>query len=174
MMIQKMIDLLDHGVKRWSLRTNIRWLLWQLAMRIFVEKGRERGITVAVEDYGGTNNPCSYAKYLKRFLDEIPDLRFALDSGNLYYAGRGDDILELMRHAKGRIAHVHLKDQTREDNHKYATIGLGAVPNAEIVRTVAADGYDGWYTLENPIGDIYEDVLRQVAVLKAWVADGRR
>ena len=144
------------------------------AMRIFVEKGRERGITVTVEDFGGTNNPCSYAKYLKRFLDEIPDLRFALDSGNLYYAGRGDDILDMMKYAKGRIAHVHLKDQTHEDNHKYATIGLGAVPNAEIVRTVAADGYDGWYTLENPVGDVYDDVLRQVAVLKAWAAAGRR
>ena len=141
------------------------------AMKTFVAKGRERGVTVTVEDFGGIANPCSYAKYLKRLLDEIPDLRFALDSGNLYYAGRGDDILDMMKYAKGRIAHVHLKDQTREDNRKYATLGLGAVPNETIVKTVAADGYSGWYTLENLVGDAYIDVLRQVAVLKSWLAD---
>ena len=44
---------------------------------------------MTVEDYGGTGNPCSYTKYLKRFLTDIPELGYALDSGNLYYAGRG-------------------------------------------------------------------------------------
>ena len=144
------------------------------SMKTFVAEGRRRNVIVTVEDFGGTNNPCSYAKYIKRLLDEIPDLRLALDSGNLYYAGRGDDILDMMKYAKGRIAHVHLKDQTCEDNHKYATLGLGAVPNETIVRTVSAGGYDGWYTLENLVGDAYTDALRQVAVLKAWLADAAK
>ena len=139
-------------------------------MREFVAAAKKDGITVTVETYGGTENPCSYAKYLKRFLDEIPDIRFALDTGNLYYAGRGEDILELMEYAKGRVGHVHLKDQRPDNNRVYETLGLGAVPNEKVVKAVNAAGYDGWYTLENPVGDTYLDTVRQVAVLKAWLA----
>jgi len=139
------------------------------SMKMFVAEGKKRGITITIEDFGGPSNPGSHMKYLKRFLDEIPDLRFALDSGNLYYAGRGESILDMMDYAKGRIAHVHLKDQTKEDNRKYATLGLGAVPNEKIVKTVSASGYDGWYTLENSVGDTYTDTVRQVAVLKSWL-----
>lgn len=134
----------------------------------FVAMAKARGITITVEDFGGTQNACSHAKYLKRMLDGIPDLRYALDSGNLYYAGRGDDILDMMAYAKGRIAHVHLKDQPVSDNRKYASLGLGAVPNEKIVKTTWADGYDGWYTLEESVGDVYVDAARQVAVLNAW------
>ena len=141
-------------------------------MKLFVAEAKKRGITITVEDFGGNANAGSYMKYLKRFLNEIPDLRFALDSGNLYYAGRGEDILEMMAFAKGRIAHVHLKDQTAEDNRKYATLGLGAVPNERIVKEMAASGYNGWYTLENPVGNVYNDTVRQVALLKAWLGTG--
>ena len=137
-----------------------------------VSLAKEDGITVTVEDFGGTSNPCSYGKYLKRFMQDIPDLRFALDSGNLYYAGRGEDIRDMMAFAKDRIAHVHIKDQTKENNRRYATVGLGAVPNADVVRTMAKSGYDGWYTLENPVGaDHLADVVRQIAVIRYWCRD---
>ena len=142
--------------------------------RKFVADAKSRGITVTVEDFGGSRNCCSHMKYLKRFLDEIPDVKLALDSGNLYYAGRDEDIIELMKYAKGRIAHVHLKDQTAENNRKYATLGLGAVPNEAIVKEVAASGYEGWYTLENPVGDTYNDTVRQVALVKAWIAESAK
>ena len=141
-------------------------------MKLAVAEAKKRGITITVEDFGGTQNPGSHMKYLKRMLDEIPDLKFALDSGNLYYAGRGEDILDMMAYAEGRIAHVHLKDQTKEDNHKYATLGLGAVPNEKIVKHVNAKGYTGWYTLENtvPGADTYTESVRQTAVLKSWLS----
>lgn len=139
-------------------------------MKEFVAKAKERSITVTVEDFGGTRNCCSYMKYLKRFLDEIPDIRFALDTGNLYFAGRGEDILDMMAYAKGRVGHVHLKDQSAEDNRKYVTLGLGAVPNEKVVKEIAGTDYDGWYTLENPVGDVLNDSVRQVALLKSWLA----
>ena len=144
------------------------------SMKMFVSEARKRGITITVEDFGGPTNPGSHMKYLKRYLDEIPDLKFALDSGNLYYAGRGECILDMMEYAKGRIAHVHLKDQTKENNRKYATLGLGVVPNEKIVKTVAAQGYEGWYTLENTVGDAYTDSIRQVAVLKYWLKEAKK
>ena len=139
-------------------------------MKAYVAEAKKMGIDITVEDFGGTANCCSYAKYLKRMLSEIPDLKFALDSGNLYYAGRGEDILEMMAFAKGRIGHVHLKDQSKEDNRSYVTLGLGAVPNEKIVRAVGATGYDGWYTLENPVGDTYNDTVRQAALVRAWLS----
>lgn len=140
------------------------------SMKSFVAEAKKHNITITVEDFGGTSNCCSYSKYLKRFLDEIPDIRFALDTGNLYYASRGESIVDMMNYAKGRIGHVHIKDQTKEDSRKYATLALGAVPNEKVIKTVHASGYDGWYTLENPVGDTYLDTVRQVAILKAWFA----
>ena len=139
-------------------------------MKEFVADAKALGITVTIEDYGGRGNCCSSIKYLKRLMTEIPDVKFALDSGNLYYAGRGEDILEMMAFAKGRIGHVHLKDQAKGDGRAFVTLGLGVVPNETIVKTVNAGGYDGWYTLENPVGDTYLDTVRQTAVLKVWLA----
>ena len=140
------------------------------AMKKFVAAAKAQGIETTVEDFGGTANPCSHVKYLKRFLDEIPDLKFAADSGNLYYAGRGEDILEMLAYARGRVGHVHLKDQSREDNRRYVSLGLGAVPNERLVKEVNASGYCGWYTLENPVGDTLEDTVRQISVLKSWLS----
>ena len=138
-------------------------------LRYLVAEGKRRGVAVTVEDYGGDKNPCSWSKYLKRFMDEIPDLRYALDTGNFVFAGRGEDIRDMMRFAEGRIEHVHLKDFRHGSNRVRETIGLGSVPNAEIVRTMAAGGYDGWYTLEDLRGDDrYEDVVRQVAMVRYW------
>ena len=136
----------------------------------------EKGIAVSVEDFGGNpKSPCSREKYLKRFLQDIPGLCFTVDSGNLYYAGRGEDIREMARFAQGRITHVHLKDQEKENNRRYATLGLGGVPNEEIVKTMEKAGYKDWYTLENPIGDDYlADVARQVAVVRLWCRDVQR
>lgn len=140
------------------------------AFRAFVAEAKKQGVTVTIEDYGGTGNACSYAKYLRQLLDEVPDLKYALDSGNLYFAGRGEDVLEMMNFAKERVAHVHLKDQSKTDNRLYVTLGLGGVPNEEVVKQTWAWGYDGWYTLENPVGDTYLDTVRQIAVLKAWLS----
>lgn len=144
------------------------------ALAYLVEAGRKAGVTVTVEDFGSSENMCSSVPHLKRLMKEIPDLKFALDSGNLVYSGTGGDILELMSFVKGRIAHVHLKDQPRSNTRDFVTLGLGVVPNERIVRTVRADGYDGWYTLENPVGeDPVDDIVRQIAVLRHWCATER-
>ena len=141
-------------------------------LRLLTDKAKRRGIAVTIEDYGGDpTNPCNRIKYLKRFLDEVPDVRLALDSGNLYYARRDEDVLELMKYAEGRIEHVHLKDQLVSDRRTYAVLGEGGVPNAEIVRHMSGRGYDGWWTLENTAADedVYADAQRQVKTLRTWL-----
>ena len=142
-------------------------------LRYLAQKAKENGVTAMIEDYGGTNNPCSYSLYLKRFLAEIPELSYALDAGNLHYAGRGEDIREMMKAAEGRIAHVHLKDFQKGSNRIRTTIGLGEIPNQELVMEQEKRGYDGWYTLEDLVGDRLDDAQRQVGVLRRWCRAAR-
>ena len=145
-------------------------------LRKLVARGAEAGIAVTIEDYGGDpTNPCNRMKYLKRFLAEVPGLRLTLDSGNLQYARRAEDILELMRFARDRIEHVHLKDQLVQDERAVAELGTGCVPNGEIVNSLSASGYAGWYTLESCLadGDVRFEVVRQVAVLREWLGGCR-
>lgn len=137
-------------------------------LRYLAKLARSKGVVPMIEDYGGDTNPCSYLKYLKRYLDEIPELAYALDAGNLHYAGRGEDILEMMRYAEGRIEHVHLKDFEHGSNRIRASLGLGQIPNETIVLTMLRNGYDKWITLEDLRGDKLEDVNRQVSVVRYW------
>ena len=142
-------------------------------LRYLAQKAKANGVTAMIEDYGGDTNPCSYSTYLKRFLTEIPELSYALDAGNLHYAGRGEDILEMMKFAEGRIAHVHLKDFQKGSNRIRITIGIGEIPDKTIVREQEKRGYDGWYTLEDLVGDRLDDAVRQVGVLRRWCASVR-
>ena len=140
-------------------------------LKAMVAKARAAGIVPTMEDVGAAvKNPCSYAKYVKLFVDEVPGLCLALDTGNLSYANRGDDILELMRHCRNRIGHVHLKDFAEPGpTRKRATLGYGIIPNREIIEFVKREGYDGWYTIEHAVGpDIYDDVIRQAALINVW------
>ncbi|MBQ2632874.1 MAG: TIM barrel protein [Kiritimatiellae bacterium] len=146
--------------------------------RRFVAAAQKVGITVTVETFGNRKNACSYAKYIKRLLDEVPGLCFALDTGNLHFAGRGDDIVDVAHHAANRIAHVHLKDWKKgmppigpKGERNYETVGLGAIPNEELVRYAQSVGFRGWYTLEHPLpGDTLGDTVRQIAILKYWLS----
>ena len=90
-----------------------------------------------------------------------------------YFPQTDEDIREMLCFTN-RIAHVHLKDSPPGDGRKRVSVGTGAVPNAEIVRTVAAQGYDGWYTLEDLIGkDRLPDVRQQIARIRHWIDEGR-
>ena len=142
-------------------------------LRSFVARATNAGITPMIEDFGMVSNPCSHVKYLKRFMSEIPELKFALDTGNLYYAGRGEDILEVLAFAREKIEHVHLKDQTSSANRMFVSLGLGCVPNKRIYHELLTEvGYRGWLTLENfEMSDVLVDVHRQVAVLDCWRRD---
>ena len=139
--------------------------------RQMVKKAIAAGITPTLEDVGAaTNNPCSYGKYVMRFIDEVPGLQLALDSGNLCFAGRGDDILEVQAHCTGRLGHVHLKDFYEPGRTKRrASMGFGIVPNRTIIERAKASGYTGWYTLEHLVGpDTYDDAIRQAALVNHW------
>ena len=140
-------------------------------LRTLVDLAKPRGIDVTIEDFGSPRNPCSRMALLLRFLKDIPELGLTLDSGNFVYAGRGEDIVALMRRASadGRIRHVHLKDFSWDGNREYVTLGDGQVPNEPIVRFLRGNRYRGWITLESPVGeDVFADVKRQISKLRSW------
>jgi inosose dehydratase len=89
-------------------------------------------------------------------------VKLCLDTGHLLIGGT--DPLQLAREAPGRIAHAHLKDvdaglaarvQSGELTYTeavrggmYTPLGLGDVDIAGIVTTLRANGFDGWFVME--------------------------
>jgi inosose dehydratase len=88
-----------------------------------------------------------------------------LDTGHLYLAGA--DPVDVARAARGRVLHVHLKDVEPELADKvrsgevpfrqavidglFTPLGAGGVDIAGVIRTLEADGYRGWYVLEQDV-----------------------
>jgi len=98
---------------------------------------------------------------VQRVLDGS-SISLCLDTGHLLIGGT--DPAELARQAPDRIAHLHLKDVDSTVAAKvqsgrlsyseavgqgmYRPLGTGDVDVPAIVGHLAAQGYDGWYTLE--------------------------
>ncbi|MBQ6914633.1 MAG: sugar phosphate isomerase/epimerase [Kiritimatiellae bacterium] len=117
-------------------------------LKRLVAKCKAAGICPLVEDFGYRTNPGSHFCNLKRYFAEIPDLYFALDTGNVMYSDRGTDILEEFEYFHDKIRHVHVKDHPKGGPQDYALPGEGVVPNEKMLRQLFSEGYDGWVTLE--------------------------
>ena len=141
--------------------------------RRFVDRATACGLTVTTEDFGyyrTHQNPCGHVVYIRRLLDAVPKLMLTVDSGNLHKLEGRTAILDLTRTEINRIRHMHLKDfgpKGADGKHPYASLGTGEVPNREVLRLVNSTGYDGWYTLEDLVGDDFiADARRQIAFVR--------
>ena len=96
---------------------------------------------------------------MKIFLDAIPDLKVAFDTGN--FAFSGDDVLDAKREFIGRTRHTHLKDRlwsrTGTGDPKECpdgtllwpcAVGDGDLPIKEILQELKAVGYNGYAMAE--------------------------
>lgn len=117
-----------------------------------------------------------------------------LDTGHLYLADT--DPVDVARAARGRVLHVHLKDVVPALADKvrsgdvpfrqavidglFTPLGRGGVDIAGVIRTLEADGYRGWYVLEQdvslpaepaPGGGPKADAIESVAFLRRLAAD---
>jgi inosose dehydratase len=135
------------------------WTTLVLGLERMIEIGAERALTVALHPHVGTivEGP----QQIHRVLHSSP-VSLCIDTGHL--AIGGTDPLELAGTEHDRIAHVHLKDVDRRlaelvkdgdvGYHEavrrglYRPLGAGNVDVAEIVGTLEASGYRGWYVLE--------------------------
>ena len=118
-------------------------------MKLAVAEAKKRGITVTVEDFGGTANAGSYMEYLKRFLDEIGSdfVGAYFDVGNIIYIGYPDQWIEILgKHIK----RLHFCDCRAEQAGLGMFVDLfeGDVDFAAVMRAAKAIGYDKWATVE--------------------------
>ena len=102
---------------------------------------------------------------------EACDVSWCLDTGHLAIGGK--DPVAFAREAADRVGHVHLKDvdlshvpalmerrsSILESVHAglFTPLGQGDVAIAEVIWTLEAGGYDGWYVIEQDtavVGDV--------------------
>ena len=108
--------------------------------------GAEKGVIVTVEDFDGLDSPLAGMYGIHWFLQQVPGLRYTLDTGNfLFYKENVMDAFELL---KDRIVHVHCKDRQPEINASVQT-GTGYIPFAEVLEKIKKQNYDGFFAIEH-------------------------
>ncbi|MGW5685417.1 sugar phosphate isomerase/epimerase family protein [Nonomuraea sp. NPDC003754] len=105
------------------------------------------GVQLLVETGTRTNTPT--IALIMTFLDVLghSDVGILWDPGNSVFSGRHRaPFPEEYRIGSALIRHVHVKDPAGTTG--YVRLGEGDLPWAEIVAALAADGYEGWLSLE--------------------------
>ncbi len=141
----------------------------------------KRGLTVLMEDFDSDAAPYATAVQLRRFMDTVPGLACAFDTGNFLCAG--EDVLCAFPLLEGHIQYVHLKDRALtprpgEEGKRLSTgqilysasVGGGAIPMDRCLRRLRATGYDGVLAIEHfGSPDQLSDIERSAAfVLAHW------
>lgn len=149
------------------------------SLKCLCAEAAARGITVLMEDFDSAAAPYATARQLRRFLDAVPGLFCALDTGNFLYSG--EDVLDAFPLLADRIRYVHLKDRARtprpgekgvpdaKGRMLYsASVGAGVIPMVECLRRLFALGYDGTLAIEHfGSPDQLGDIERSAAFVRA-------
>lgn len=101
---------------------------------------------------------------IDRLLDSS-DVALCVDTGHIYLGGA--DPVDVVRKARGRVLHVHLKDVDAAGAERvragdvpfrqavidglFVPLGNGAVDIAGVIDVLEGDGYRGWYVLEQDV-----------------------
>ncbi len=148
----------------------------------------EHGLTQALHEHVGATIETD-ADVMR--LVETSDVKFVLDTGHLTVGGCSP--LEFVRTHPDRVGLVHLKDTVLSVADQlnagevtlmeavqaglFPALGAGDVPVGEVITTLEASGYDGWYVVEQdaaitdgepPAGEgPIRDVARSVSYLRS-------
>jgi len=125
-----------------------------------LEYAAELGINVAMEDFDDIVAPFATMDQVKWFLDRLPALGCAFDTGNFLYSE--EDALEAYELLNDRITYVHCKDRsltpvegeephpTTEGRPLYsAAVGNGVIPMTTILEKLNQKGYTGTIAIEH-------------------------
>jgi inosose dehydratase len=101
---------------------------------------------------------------IERLLDSSA-VGLCVDTGHIYLAGT--DPVDVVKAARGRVLHVHLKDVDPAGAARvrsgatpfrqsvidglFVPLGEGAVDIAGVIKVLEDDGYSGWYVLEQDV-----------------------
>lgn len=88
------------------------------SLSFMCEEAKQYGITVTIEDFDDEAAPYSDADGLLWFMENVKGLKFTFDTGNFAYSleNAEEAYLKLRKY----IAHVHLKDRSRDSSRKNA------------------------------------------------------
>ncbi|MBR0219018.1 MAG: TIM barrel protein [Clostridia bacterium] len=149
-------------------------------VRRAVEYGQTVGMPVLMEDYDGLTAPYNCMAGLKFFLDRVPGLGCAFDTGNFIMFH--EDVLSAFELFADKIQTLHLKDRTPNRRHENDTPltcadgtqtfacapGSGDVPINEILKRLKARHYPG-----NVIAELYccdpKEVLGDIEWSVRWL-----
>lgn len=128
------------------------------ALSFLVREAEKAGICVLMEDFDGIEAPLCFADELEWFLQHVPGLGCAFDTGNFLYGN--EDALALLPRFIAGVRDVHLKDRglVPNDSAKQLSVngtalytvpvGSGVIPIESIVKELLARGYSGSFAAE--------------------------
>ena len=146
--------------------------------------GESKNVTVTMENYDGFHSPIVYPEVLRRFFEEIPDLKCSFDTGN--FVPCDADVLEEFSYYKERIVAIHLKDRVENDDQngteknpyvtrsgrRYypAVVGCGDMHIPEIITQMNRAGYNGCGVIELFSSD---DMANKLIASVRWLKENR-
>lgn len=142
--------------------TDDEWSAFLANLRRLEALAGDAGLRTALHPHWGL--AIASGPDIERLLDSS-DVGLCVDTGHIYLAGT--DPVDVVRAARGRVLHVHLKDvdpagaervRSGEVPFRQAVIdglfvplGRGAVDLAGVIAELEGDGYRGWYVLEQDV-----------------------
>ena len=150
-------------------------------MAALIEAAESVGIKVCLEDFDDRNAPFSTIGGLNGFLERLPELGCAFDTGNFRYSEESET--EAFRLLRDRIVHLHCKDRSFSPNRPNeeekqtvggkklypAAVGTGELPIEPIVKELLRAGYRGWFAIEHfGSADQFNDIKKSAENLRAY------
>lgn len=145
------------------------------AMKILASYGKEIGIQTTVENFSDRSFPYTSFDSIEWILNNIPDMRYTLDSGNFMLAGFNEFVGAKIFFDKTVYAHlkemkpVGYKTDCFRDGVYYdrPVFGDGIVKNFEIMDYYLKNGYDSVFSIEYYGNEgIFEKTLLSADILK--------
>ena len=145
------------------------------------EEAKAYGIQVLMEDFDGAAASFGTSDDLRWYMDRIPQLGCAFDTGNFLFFGENAD--EALPALEDKVAYVHCKDRSLEPKEGeeplmavtgtalYSSpVGHGVIKMREILEKILANGYEGPLAIEH-FGSMHQldDMLASAAFLRDFL-----
>ncbi|MCQ2558640.1 MAG: sugar phosphate isomerase/epimerase [Oscillospiraceae bacterium] len=140
-----------------------------------MEYAKKLGIVQNLETLESSSVPLGSDEHMARFFNDVPELKYAHDTGNLLVANM--DPAEMYEKFKDRVATVHFKDfnyvdrrtpSQTPDGKFIATcdLGTGLVDFKKQLQLLKRDNYQGYILLEGAVRHFGDSKAEAIETLK--------
>lgn len=112
-------------------------------MAKLVAMAKAENIQTVIEDFDSIDSPIACVNGMRWFLEQIPDLRVAFDTGNFII--HHENIFTAWEALKDKVTHIHCKDRGEQP----VAVGDGYIPMREILGEILASSYKGYFAIEH-------------------------